>query len=238
MSAGDNLQGKLFSTQGFSRTMPKPKPGPAPAQESYSAVPGRQLPMFMTPHEIHAQYQPLDGDRQNAPWDYDGRTGESTMRTHTSGGGTNSANPNAGAVHRGVTGWGRLADPPSTNRTQRMEKNYKRRDQGKSDALETDDELWDRKLDEAEYGKEAWSEKSNKSVSLAESIREEGVKKPIHLSTSQFGSQGKPEIVGGHHRLAVATADRPGDYIPVLHHRDISEAQRIASSSGNAFRYT
>lgn len=60
--------------------------------------------------------------------------------------------------------------------------------------------------------------------SLYESVRDQGVQMPVHLST-QFGDMGKPEIVGGHHRIAAALSARPDDYIPVLHHRDIHEAQ-------------
>ena len=43
---------------------------------------------------------------------------------------------------------------------------------------------------------------------------------PVHLGT-QFGSQGKPQIVGGHHRIAAALETRPDDLIPVVHHEDI-----------------
>jgi CBS domain containing-hemolysin-like protein len=44
---------------------------------------------------------------------------------------------------------------------------------------------------------------------------------------------GKPEVVGGHHRLAVMQFDRPDDLIPVLHHRDIFEAK-----TSREYRYT
>ena len=60
--------------------------------------------------------------------------------------------------------------------------------------------------------------------SLYESIQEGGVQHPVHLGT-QFGSQGKPQIVGGHHRIAAALETRPDDLIPVLHHEDIYDAK-------------
>jgi hypothetical protein len=62
------------------------------------------------------------------------------------------------------------------------------------------------------------------SSTLYDSIREEGVQFPVHLG-SQFGSSGKPEVVGGHHRVAAALDIAPDQPIPVLHHNDLSDAR-------------
>ena len=71
--------------------------------------------------------------------------------------------------------------------------------------------------------------------SLAQSVASEGVQNPVHLGT-QFGSSGKPQIVGGHHRIAAASESRPDDLIPVLHHDSIFQARKDASSGG--YKYT
>jgi hypothetical protein len=60
--------------------------------------------------------------------------------------------------------------------------------------------------------------------SIWQSVRQEGVKEPVHLG-NVFGSVGKRQIVGGHHRIAAALETRPSDYIPVLHHEDITAAK-------------
>jgi|SRR5580765_543574 len=76
-----------------------------------------------------------------------------------------------------------------------------------------------RKLDEHNM---AWSNRT----SIHESVAREGVHSPVSLSVSQFGSQGKLSIVGGHHRIAAALDTRPDDYIPVTHAENISDAKR------------
>lgn len=63
---------------------------------------------------------------------------------------------------------------------------------------ETNDELWERKANEA------WDE------GLAQGIIEHGVKKPVSLGQA-VGSEGKPQIVGGHHRLAVMREESPDE---------------------------
>jgi len=67
-----------------------------------------------------------------------------------------------------------------------------------------------------------WNMANENRPSLFESVRAEGVKKPVHLSTQFMGPGGQNQIVGGHHRLASA---RDEDYIPVEHHADIWDAQ-------------
>jgi hypothetical protein len=231
---------------------------------------GEQLKMFMTPKEIHEKYQPLDGDREDV-YNEDGRTGESTMRPRSTGGGRNDTNYNAGKVHDGnsALGWGDYANKTNgiytrdINATAKMNADYSRRSKGSSD--ETDEQLWDRKYEEAEYDRRAsitvprtggsssssssgisWGREASgppaspgfrkEEVSLAEAINREGIKSPIRLG-NQFGSMGKPQIVGGHHRLAVATRDMPNTLIPVLHDEDIHDA-RSPQNRKAGFGYT
>ena len=62
--------------------------------------------------------------------------------------------------------------------------------------------------------------------SLHQRIRDEGVLSPIHLSYDQMGhTYGKNQIVGGHHRLAVAEDIDPDQEIPVQHWKNFHEAR-------------
>jgi len=60
--------------------------------------------------------------------------------------------------------------------------------------------------------------------SMYDSIAEKGVLGPIRLGR-QVGEQGKPQIVGGHHRLAAATDIDENRLVPVLHDETIWDAQ-------------
>jgi len=59
---------------------------------------------------------------------------------------------------------------------------------------------------------------------LHSNIKSEGVKKAVHLS-QQRGMQGKPQIVGGHHRIAASMDIDSDSLIPVIHHRDFKDAR-------------
>ena len=244
------------------------------AKRGQSQIPG-QLKMFMTPSEIHEQYQPLDADR------YENETMQSWQ-------GTSTYQPPPEA--RGVGGAMVKTYDDMGNIAWRSQSGTKY-----GVRPETDEELWDRKRAEAYgesddegYGYSAklvggspshWSgggyhaggtptsqlntgqrearswqrqdaknypdQRSNPSyyteeryhpgtegVTLGESIEAEGVKSPIRLGET-VGSMGKKEIVGGHHRLAVATSVNPHQFLPVLHHEDIVEAK-----SNRAYPYT
>lgn len=51
------------------------------------------------------------------------------------------------------------------------------------------------------------------------------VESPIHLGYESKGSQGKQEILGGHHRLSVMAEEYPDEFMPVVHSRDIIHAR-------------
>jgi hypothetical protein len=73
-----------------------------------------------------------------------------------------------------------------------------------------------------------------KSKTLAESIISEGVLNPIRLGVAGSYS-GKPQLVGGHHRMAVARVHRPDDLAPVLYHHDIDEAK--SDETARSYKY-
>jgi hypothetical protein len=64
----------------------------------------------------------------------------------------------------------------------------------------------------------------NDHESLGASILRQGVHKPIFLQTDA-GYRQKPEIVGGHHRVAVMAKHKPNELMPVTHEKSIYSAQ-------------
>jgi hypothetical protein len=87
--------------------------------------------------------------------------------------------------------------------------------------LEDDGELYARKYDEAENTYPDWD------VSLKDSILQHGVKNPVSLQADDYhvGSQDKPEILGGHHRVAVMGEHKPDTLMPVEHFESQWQAQ-------------
>jgi hypothetical protein len=83
---------------------------------------------------------------------------------------------------------------------------------------ENDDQLYDRKRQEAE------------SRPLAQDIKDHGVGMPVLLEDGSNphggGAQGRRQIVGGHHRVAVMLDHAPDQLMPVRWHRDLRDAQR------------
>lgn len=242
-----------------------------------------QLQMFMTPREITSQYQPLDGDREDRRYDYDDRSrgpgntwGEYTARSHNTQGDSNSP--------RRVWEEGKGGRVMTTAEHKGKPYSY-------YPGTETDQDVWDRKLEESQIHPEDYAdmrgeeaayskdymedtgslrnrasypktsdftgtgatddlyedrfeykglkqmdyEYDKNSMSLHDSIRHSGVEYPVHLG-SQFGSSGKTEVVGGHHRIAAALDIAPDHPIPVLHHNSISDA-RSKSNSDAGFGY-
>jgi hypothetical protein len=163
-----------------------------------------QLKMFMSAKEILSQYQPLDADR------LDLGSGQTTKDP-----GSWELNPTARTPSQ------------HTRRTTGGSKLYKRR--GRSKAVETDEQLWERKSEEA------WDR------GLAQSIIDKGVKKPVSLGT-RIGESEKPQIVGGHHRIAVMAEEAPNELMPVIHyegglHQARQENERARKGLGG-YRYT
>jgi hypothetical protein len=88
---------------------------------------------------------------------------------------------------------------------------------------ESNDELYDRKLEEA------WDGGLRHDLA-ADNFK---VRKPLSLAHSESNRSGTavyPQIVGGHHRIAVLRDEAPDQLQPVLHWNNIKEAQRGGGS--------
>lgn len=88
--------------------------------------------------------------------------------------------------------------------------------------FESDDELWDRKTEEA------WNQGLRHEMAN-DNFR---VRKPIHLAHDEDPRDERegdipayPQIAGGHHRIAVLNEEAPDQLQPVLHHETLAEAQ-------------
>lgn len=64
----------------------------------------------------------------------------------------------------------------------------------------------------------------------------EGFTGLVHLATGQFGSAGKPEIAGAHHRLAALGEIAPDRLLPVIHHNRMVDARH--GLSAKTYPYT
>ena len=86
------------------------------------------------------------------------------------------------------------------------ERRWDYKDAGEDGRLETDEELWSRKADEA-----SWS-------GLMDDIRERGVHIPVSLD---FANK---RVRGGHHRIAAMNHINPHQFIPVNYADDVAKA--------------
>ena len=70
------------------------------------------------------------------------------------------------------------------------------------------------------------------------SIAQHGVIDPVHLGT-KYGTEGKPQIVGGHHRIAVSMNVNPHRLIPVVHHEgDLDDISSAMLADNPPYPYT
>lgn len=201
----------------------------------------QQLKMFMTPREVLRDYQPLDADR----WGSHGSQGPAVTGSSGTGIGTamNSAGDN---VRHGQFRVGH--DTGGTFQASTYGTKHRPR-------AETHDEMMDRKLDEsmghgdvgegswdpmvrrqtrvdtAWYGSDTYVPPHGERMSagretLHESVSKHGVTHPLSLGTGgKLGLLGKPQIVGGHHRLAAQFDTDPDRHMPVLHYHSVMDAQ-------------
>lgn len=93
------------------------------------------------------------------------------------------------------------------------------------------DRRYDQIQQDAEYG-----------PSLIDHLRETGgVEAPVRLGT-EHGSQGKPEVIGGHHRIAAMGHINPDQLMPVVHDVNLWHARprdpRNVTTSQRAYPYT
>ena len=91
---------------------------------------------------------------------------------------------------------------------------------GDDDGIENDRELFDRKFEEADD--------SGLLDDLTRGRGRKGVENPISLQADpkKTGSLGKPEILGGHHRVAAMEYLRPDELMPVEHFDNPAQARR------------
>lgn len=159
-------------------------------------------------------------------------------------------------IHSGPGG----ADSGTIDRTRGGGK-YRVYNRNQGGGMESDEDLWARKLEESQefdrhgqhgyygdakadplHGMHRSSSFSSSSSgdgndgwgggeSLYDSIASQGVMGPIRLG-SETGDMGKPQIVGGHHRLAAATEAAPDRLVPVLHDKNIWAARDQSASGG------
>lgn len=87
---------------------------------------------------------------------------------------------------------------------------------------ETDDEMFDRKAEEAT------GRRTGSGDYLYDHIQRHGVLNPVALQADlrNVGSLGKPQILGGHHRVAVMHDVRPDELMPVEHYDSVKEARQ------------
>ena len=228
---------------------------PSPAN---SNVNGEQLAMFMTPREIMGKYQPLDGDRNDrgtAAWD--DRSNEYTNRSRNTRGDTNyplrsgiaRAHPHAqGRTHMYNPGeetddqlWdrklsesmmskgdydlavrGEFQEPEQSGGDDRSD--FPRWETGHTRTFGSRMDSWQGHRDSSYDRKVA---DYYEGESLHESIAREGVQHPIRLG-SETGSSGKPQVVGGHHRLAAANSINDQQLLPVLHDQNLMSARVLS----------
>ena len=228
-----------------------------------------QLKMFMTPREIVNKYQVLDADRQEYHGE-DARNYQRTGREERTGGVGTGNMWDPGNIHYAEGGSGDFIRQPIQETDEQVfaRKNEEAQydaeyygemrghaltghtrdfDSNREDLLERSSaprmpsqesssawDSWQMKVDSYVNRKQDqhYQRQAEEPESLHESIAQGGVQHPVHLGT-QFGSQGKPQIVGGHHRIAAALDTRPDDLIPVIHHEDIYDAKQ---SKGYKYR--
>jgi hypothetical protein len=208
-----------------------------------STTGGEQLQMFMTPREIHAKYQGLDSDvmdretwepptaprtgesiqpRKPEGWEqYQTTGGHVDARYRTSGGGKAVVRPE---THEQM--WARKLE--ETMIAGRHGQHYEGAMEY-GDVGEVDDPF-EYLHTQGTFGSGSsgdWHPPEHEEETMHESIQRKGVLAPVHLGTfGRVGSQGKREIVGGHHRIAAATDVAPDQPIPVMHHEDIWGAKQ------------
>lgn len=82
---------------------------------------------------------------------------------------------------------------------------------------ETDNEVWDRKVEEA------WVAPGRGDRSLRQVIHDNDGRQSRPMSLNPTAKP--PTVIGGHHRIAVMDEEFPDTLMPVVHHTDIKAAK-------------
>jgi hypothetical protein len=102
---------------------------------------------------------------------------------------------------------------------------------------ETPKDTWERKAEEGRKGlsgnsrNEAFSE--GHPDTLANSIRREGVQNPVTIQPKDLTFGYRPEVFGGHHRIATASKINPNMLIPVEYADSFSDASTNQRRQGD-----
>ena len=123
------------------------------------------------------------------------------------GGGSSSGRPSSD-MSMGIWDRSDAPEPYTAGHTATYEYNMEQFVQDRQDSI------WNKQA--------AYDEKQGGS--LYDSIASEGARSPVRLGRT-IGSKGKPQIVGGHHRLAAQADINQDQFMPVLHHEDIGSAK-------------
>lgn len=164
-----------------------------------------QLPALMTTDEITSRYQALDGDREPQYWgdeDSYSRSSHVNYAYRPDSMYSSSSRPSR-----------QFAPTLPADRAPSIDEHKH----------ESDDELYDRKYEEAS------GDRWDHNESLLDNILQHGVKNPISLqdpANPSRGSRGLPEVLGGHHRLAVMREHAPDELVPVTYSHHIFDAKR------------
>jgi hypothetical protein len=100
---------------------------------------------------------------------------------------------------------------------------------------ENDSELWDRKLSEAKMtGRQRYGDMAfhmgaaprgiSPKSSLESVAKTRGI--PGYVSLQQTPKEGKPQVLGGHHRVALSADQFKSHIFPVKYYKNIEQAQR------------
>lgn len=173
--------------------------------------------LFMTAREIMETHTPAEGDRM-----YVG----TSIRVH--GGGFKpqpkdlGRDPRAGEVTQRPLRTDQVANTPTYDLKGNVQ--YRRRHVNLMEVAkpETDEQMWSRKLAEAQT-----PDRAGHTQSLVEHIRGGGDVPPIPLGLepNPLGQGGKPMIAGGQHRVAAMAHLNPDQLLPVVPHKNIVYAK-------------
>lgn len=212
------------------------KKNPFPLQFSPKEGLTGQLPLFMTPRQISDTFQPLDADRHEMD---DPNSGDETLSSRSTNGWRNmylrhsgsqpvyQNNPKTHPETDEVL-WDRkyyesTLTPTELNALRGWEDDgLKAKYRTAGGRITESPGEWQKRDSKASTDDDNETFVSHTAivdpnVSLHSVIHKQKGNIPgtISLSTSQFGEQLKPEILGGHHRLSVLREDFPDAEVPV-----------------------
>lgn len=91
---------------------------------------------------------------------------------------------------------------------------------------ETDSDVWNRKHDESiSHMDDGGPVHDEKYDNLAHDIAHRGFENPVIPLQDKNTEGGTPQVLGGHHRIAVAANEHPDYMFPIEHYRDLKDAR-------------